>query len=254
MIDIQNVSMAFGKRSILEDVNLTFKPGTISAITGKSGAGKTTLLGIISGLLRPDTGKVLFKGQNILRWGDLKRSRYRNREIGFVFQFFNLLSDNTSYQNIIYPALISPMRGDFDLDKEVRDLASYLNIEEVLHNYPSTLSGGERQRVAVARAIINKPKIILADEPTGNLDDLSAKGILSLFKRLRDESDICLIIVTHDPRIVEFADFHYHLHNAHLVKMKGSTTGTKKTASRKPDTEKKKTAKYPAVKVRAGAR
>jgi lipoprotein-releasing system ATP-binding protein len=220
MIDIQKVSMAFGKRAILDDVNMTFNPGTITAITGKSGAGKTTLLGIISGLLNPDSGKVFFEGKNILRWGDFRRSRYRNKEIGFVFQFFNLLPDITSYQNIIYPALVSFFSKSKDLEKEVNELVEELHIGEILHNYPTTLSGGERQRVAIARAIINRPRIILADEPTGNLDDLSAKGILTLFKKLRDDANICFIIVTHDPRIVDLADTHYHLENARIVKKK----------------------------------
>ena len=220
MIEIQHVSMAFGKRAILDDVNLSLEPGTITAITGKSGAGKTTLLGIISGLLKPDSGKVLFEGKNILKWGDFKRSRYRNKEIGFVFQFFNLLPDITSYQNIIYPAVVSFFAKTKDIDAEVNALVEQLNIGEIIHNYPTTLSGGERQRVAIARAIINKPRIILADEPTGNLDDLSARGILALFKKLRDEHDICLIVVTHDPRIVALADAHYHLEDSRLVKKK----------------------------------
>ena len=240
MIEIQHVSMAFGKRAILDDVNLSLEPGTITAITGKSGAGKTTLLGIISGLLKPDSGKVLFEGKNILKWGDFKRSRYRNKEIGFVFQFFNLLPDITSYQNISYPAVVSFFSKTKEIDAEVNALVEQLNIGEIIHNYPTTLSGGERQLVAIARAIINKPRIILADEPTGNLDDLSARGILSLFKKLRDEYNICLIVVTHDPRIVALADGHYHLEDAHLVKKKdrfrvpeGKTPPKGKTALKK---------------------
>lgn len=248
MIEIQNVAMKFGKRPILEDVNMSFEPGTITAITGKSGAGKTTLLGIISGLLRPDHGKVFFEGKNILRWGDFKRSRYRNREIGFVFQFFNLLPDITSYQNIIYPAVVSFFSRAKDIDDEVNELVDQLHIREILHNYPTTLSGGERQRVAIARAIINRPRIILADEPTGNLDDISAKGILALFAKLRDESNMCLIVVTHDPRIVGIADTHYHLENARLVKKKDGVPPAKKKAAQKNASAAKASPKKAAAK------
>lgn len=251
MIEIQNVAMKFGKRAILEDVNMSFEPGTITAITGKSGAGKTTLLGIISGLLRPDHGKVFFEGKNILRWGDFKRSRYRNREIGFVFQFFNLLPDITSYQNIIYPAVVSFFSRAKDIDEEVNELVDQLHIREILHNYPTTLSGGERQRVAIARAIINRPRIILADEPTGNLDDISAKGILALFAKLRDESNMCLIVVTHDPRIVAIADTHYHLENARLVKKKDGSPAEKSKPSGHGPVKKTSAKRTPAVDRKA---
>ena len=217
LLSVEGVSASFGKRTILDDVSFTVEPSSIVAITGRSGAGKTTLLGIISGLMKPDSGRVVYRGQNILRWGDFRRSRFRNREIGFVFQFFNLLPDMTSYQNIIYPAIISP--ASRSLREKVEYLVSYLGLEKILHQYPATLSGGERQRVAIARAIINSPRIILADEPTGNLDERSAGDIITLFKTLSDENGMAIIIATHDSRTVAGADIHLNIDNARLQRI-----------------------------------
>jgi lipoprotein-releasing system ATP-binding protein len=231
IIKLEKITTAFGKRTILDDISLSFEQGTITAITGKSGSGKTTLLGIISGLLKPNKGRVLFDNRNILRWGDIRRSRYRNKEIGFVFQFFNLLPDMTSYQNILYPARVSPFHTGENVEEMAEDLIEYLNIREIIHNSPSTLSGGERQRVAIARAIINNPRIILADEPTGNLDDKSAADILALFERLRDEYNMCLIVVTHDSRIVKLSDSCYMLENGKFTCLKTEKKKKKKKKS-----------------------
>lgn len=230
LLSVEGVSASFGKRAILDDVSFTVEPSSIVAITGRSGAGKTTLLGIISGLMKPDSGRVVYRGQNILRWGDFKRSRFRNREIGFVFQFFNLLPDMTSYQNIIYPAIISP--ASKSLKEKVEYLVSYLGLEKILHQYPATLSGGERQRVAIARAIINSPRIILADEPTGNLDERSASDIINLFRTLRDENGMAIIIATHDSRTVACADIHLNIDNARLQRIEPPERRKKSRRSR----------------------
>ncbi len=211
LLSVQNVTLNFGKRQILDNINLDVDEGKIIALTGKSGCGKTSLLGIISGLLTPDSGSVFYKNKNILQWGDFRRSRFRNREIGFIFQFFNLLPDMTSYQNIRYPTIIRFFPRN--VDKEIRRMADSLNISEIIHQKPVTLSGGERQRVAIARAIINHPKIILADEPTGNLDVVTAKEIRNLFLKLKNEERISIIVVTHDQTLVEIADEHYHIEN-----------------------------------------
>lgn len=231
LLNVENVSLAFGKRMILDNVSMKIKPGTIIAITGKSGSGKTSLLGIISGLLNPDTGRVMYQGKNIVKWGDFRKSHFRNREIGFVFQFFNLLPDFTSYQNIAYPALLKFFPGP--IAREIRELAEYLNISNILNQYPETLSGGERQRVAIARAIINHPKIILADEPTGNLDDSTAKDIRNLFVRLKEDDKMAVIIVTHDHSLVQAADEHYHLEEGVLTRLKGGSAGSRKKVSAK---------------------
>ncbi len=217
LLSIENISLKFGKRRILDDVSLQVDEGKIIALTGKSGSGKTSILGIISGLLDPDSGRVLYKDKNILKWGDFRRSKFRNREIGFVFQFFNLLPDMTSYQNIRYPTIIKLMPTN--VDKEIRDLAALLNISEILDQNPTTLSGGERQRVAIARAIINHPRLILADEPTGNLDVVTALEIKSLFVRLKTEENMAIILVTHDQSLIEIADEHYHLENGKFRRM-----------------------------------
>lgn len=218
MLIVEDVSTSFGKRKILENVNFHIEPRSIVAITGKSGTGKTTLLGVMSGFLKPDEGRVIYNGQDIFKWSDFKRSRFRNREIGFVFQFFNLLPDITSYDNIIYPAILNPSAGN--IKKEVDYLVEYLDLGNIINQYPTTLSGGERQRVSIARAIINNPKIILADEPTGNLDEKSAGDIISLFKMLREKRGITTIIVTHDEKIVKNADINYHLEETRLVEFK----------------------------------
>lgn len=231
MIKISNINMSFGKRKILNNVNLEIKKRTITTITGKSGTGKTTLLGIISGLLKPDSGEVLFNGKNILKWGDFKRSRYRNKEIGFVFQFFNLLQDLTAYENIMYPAAVKLFSKVTKSDVEY--LINYLDIKKIIHQYPQSLSGGERQRVAVARAIINKPQIILADEPTGNLDDETANSIIKLFIELKEKHNIAIIIVTHDKRFVKIADKNYHLVENELILKKSQKKLKKRVISKK---------------------
>lgn len=244
LLSVENISLHFGKRRILDDVSLKLDEGMIIALTGKSGSGKTSLLGIISGLLNPDSGAVLYKNTNILKWGDFKRSRFRNREIGFVFQFFNLLPDMTSYQNIRYPTIIKLLSNN--VDREIRELAQFLNINEILHQKPATLSGGERQRVAIARAIINHPKLILADEPTGNLDVVTAKEIKNLFLRLKTEEKMAIILVTHDQSLIEIADEHYHLENGKFQRMdiikpviKTESSKTKPAGKKLPAAQKK---------------
>ncbi len=256
LLSVENISLNFGKRKILDDVSLNVEEGRIIALTGKSGSGKTSLLGIISGLLDPDKGRVLYKNRNILKWGDFRRSRFRNREIGFIFQFFNLLPDMTSYQNIRYPTLIKFFPGN--VDREIRDMASYLNIAHVINQKPMTLSGGERQRVAIARAIINHPKMILADEPTGNLDVVTAAEIKNLFLRLKNEEKIAIILVTHDQSLIEIADEHYHLEDAKLRRMinddsakpAGESKRSKKAVSPEKKVLKKVKPEKAAVKVK----
>ena len=217
MLVVDGVSLSFGKRRILEGVSFELPPGRIMALTGKSGSGKTSLLGIISGLLPPDGGRVLFDNRDIFRWGDFRRSRFRNRQIGFVFQFFNLLPELSSRQNIALPAVLNPSSGD--IGREIDFLVEYLGLSEIIDDHPGTLSGGERQRVAIARAVINNPRLILADEPTGNLDDETAQDIAALFRTLKEKRGISIIIVTHDARIVAAADVHYHLEGTRLKKI-----------------------------------
>ena len=214
MMRIENISKSFGKREILSNVNLEVKEGSILSISGKSGSGKSTLLGIMSGLLKPDSGTVYFNDRDIFKWLDFRRSRFRNRNIGFVFQFFNLLPDMTAYQNIVYPTLIncSAWKNRHDVER----LVGFLGLHDILHQYPGTLSGGERQRVAIARAIINRPEIIIADEPTGNLDNETGRDILNLFLEIKNNEGISIVVVTHDDRIIEHSDAHCHLHESRI--------------------------------------
>lgn len=214
LLNLKNLSLSFGKRIILDDVSFDVNKGEIIAITGKSGTGKTSLLGIISGLLKPDIGKVLYKNSDIVNWWDFKKSAFRNKRIGFVFQFFNLLPDLSAYENIRYPSLkrIFPK----NVHKEIIDIAEILGISGILKQKPVTLSGGERQRVAIARAVINGPALLLADEPTGNLDVVTAVEIKNLFVELKEKRGISIVLVTHDQNLIEIADRHYHLENSRL--------------------------------------
>ncbi len=215
LLQVNSVTVQYDERKVLDNVSFDVQESTITALTGKSGSGKTTLLGVISGLLQPNEGTVLFMGDNIFTWSDLKRSRFRNRDIGFVFQFFNLFSDISAYDNIAFPAILN--RQTRNLHARIMELADYLQIIDILDRNPTTLSGGERQRVAIARAIINEPKLILADEPTGNLDTTTANDILKLFARLRDDKGISIIIATHDERIVKASNVQYHIEGGKIL-------------------------------------
>lgn len=240
LLQVNSVTVQYDERKVLDNVSFEVQESTITALTGRSGSGKTTLLGVISGLLQPNEGTVLFMGDNIFTWSDLKRSRFRNRDIGFVFQFFNLFSDISAYDNIAFPAILN--RKTRNLHARIMELADYLQITDLLDRNPTTLSGGERQRVAIARAIINEPKLILADEPTGNLDTATANDILKLFARLRDDKGISVIIATHDERIVKASNVQYHIEGGKIME-NGSGIQKQKVVV-------KKTIKKPVAKMK----
>ena len=204
LLSVNSISVKYDERRVLDKVSFEVNESTITALTGKSGSGKTTLLGVLSGLLKPDEGTVHFMGDNIFKWSDLKRSRFRNRDIGFVFQFFNLFSDISAYDNIAFPAILNKQTRN--LHQRIMELARYLQITDILERNPTTLSGGERQRVAIARAIINEPKLILADEPTGALDSKTGDVILNLLKSLHSKEHVTLVMVTHEPYVAKMAD------------------------------------------------
>jgi putative ABC transport system ATP-binding protein len=189
----------------LSGLNLDVKDNEIIAIMGPSGCGKTTLLNLIGGLDRPTAGSILVDGQNIVNFPDSELVRFRREDVGFVFQFFNLVPTLTTYENIELPMRLSGKPGP-QRKERVEELLELVNMKERAEHKPDELSGGEQQRVALATALANDPKVILADEPTGELDTKTGREVLQLFKTLRDKYNKTEIIVTHDQRISEFAD------------------------------------------------
>jgi len=195
-----------GKQTIaVKDVSLTLKEAEYLAIVGPSGAGKTTLLHIMSGLDSPTKGRVLFEGKDLYTLGDYQISLWRNMTVGFVFQFYHLIEELNVLENVALPSLAfkGTRKTSF---KKAQKLLKYLNIEEKVKYVPSQLSGGERQKVAIARALVNEPRIIFCDEPTGNLDKDSADKVISLLEFLNKNEKKTLVIVTHNPEIVKKAD------------------------------------------------
>lgn len=205
MIQVKNINKSYGSLQVLRDINLSVKKGEVVSIVGASGAGKTTLLQIIGTLDRADSGELFINGQDISKLKDRKLSQFRNENIGFVFQFHNLLPEFTALENVCMPALIRGRSMD-EAKKEAMQLLEFLNLGERAKHKPSELSGGEQQRVAVARALINKPAVILADEPSGNLDSQHAKELHNLFFQLREQYNQTFIIVTHNEELAAMAD------------------------------------------------
>ena len=197
MITANNITKKFGQFTALRDVSLSIERGEYVSIIGASGAGKTTLLQILGTLDKPDIGVVSINGTNVFELSDDELATFRNRHIGFVFQFHQLLPEFTALENIMIPALIAK-REKSEVEREAKELLSFMNLSERADHKPSELSGGEKQRVAVARALINKPDVLLADEPTGSLDSKNKEDIHRLFCQLQQEMGQTLIVVTHD--------------------------------------------------------
>lgn len=205
MIKVSDLKKSYGDISVINGVNLEVQRGEVVAIVGASGAGKTTLLQIIGTLERPDSGKIFFDNQNPMLLNDKKLSAFRNENIGFIFQFHQLLPEFTALENVIIPALIGG-QSKKQASERAMQLLTKLNIDARASHKPSALSGGEQQRVAVARALMNQPKVILADEPSGNLDSKHAKELHELFFSLRDEFNQTIIIVTHNEELAGMSD------------------------------------------------
>jgi len=205
MITAQNITKSFGTLQVLKGVNLHIAEKEIVTITGASGAGKTTLLQILGTLDKPNSGFVEINNVNVNKLDDNSLSVFRNQNIGFVFQFHQLLPEFTALENVMMPALIH--NGNFrNAENEAKKLLEYLNLTERLNHRPNELSGGEKQRVAVARALINKPKVLLADEPSGSLDSKNKAELHRLFLELRNNFALTILIVTHDKELSSFAD------------------------------------------------
>ena len=205
MIEIKNLRKSYDDIKILKGINISFKQGEIASIVGKSGAGKTTLLQIIGTLENPTDGDVFYDNQNVFKLRKNELSNFRNKHIGFVFQFHHLLPEFTALENICMPALIGKTTHKIAIEK-ARYLLDLLEISGRENHKPSELSGGEQQRVSVARSLINDPKIILADEPSGNLDTKTANELHELFFKLREKNNQTFIIVTHNNKLADLAD------------------------------------------------
>ena len=210
MIQLQDITKSFGTLQVLRGINLQIEKGEVVAIVGPSGAGKTTLLQIMGTLDKPDTGKVLIQGKDVFRLSGSKLSKFRNEHIGFVFQFHQLLPEFTALENIMIPALIGGA-GKGEARKRALELLEFMKLTERADHKPSELSGGEKQRVAVARALVNKPDVVFADEPSGSLDTQNKEELHRLFFELRDQMCQTFVIVTHDESLAAMADRTIHI-------------------------------------------
>lgn len=205
MIEAQGIYKSFGNVDVIKGIDIHIDKGEIVTIVGASGAGKSTLLQIIGTLEKADKGEVVINGQNVNKLNQKSIAAFRNKNIGFVFQFHHLLPEFTALENICIPTFIAGESKSNALNKAYK-LLDYLNLTERADHKPSMLSGGEQQRVAVARALINNPAVILADEPSGNLDSQNAKELHELFFKLREQTGQTFVIVTHNPELARMAD------------------------------------------------
>ncbi len=202
---VKELPMGRDKLAILKGVNMAVMPGEIVAIVGPSGSGKTTLLGLIGGLDTPTSGSIVLAGQEISRLNEDKLADVRNRTIGFVFQFFNLVPTLNALENVMLPIQFDN-KSRFNPEKRAKELLTMIGLGQRLTHKPKELSGGEQQRVAIARALANQPAVLLGDEPTGNLDSERGEEILNLIQQLRRDLGLTVILVTHDPKVASRSD------------------------------------------------
>ena len=205
MIKANNITKSFGSLQVLKNIDLEIEAGKIVSIVGASGAGKTTLLQILGTLSQPDSGKLSINGKNALKLNEKELAAFRNQSIGFVFQFHHLLPEFSALENVCLPGFIANKTRK-EVEKRAQELLTFLGLGDRLAHKPNELSGGEKQRVAVARALINNPSVIFADEPTGNLDSKNQSEMHDLFFSLRDQFGITLVIVTHDKEFAKMSD------------------------------------------------
>lgn len=205
MIQVLNIHKSFGDLEVLKGVNLSIAKGEIVAIVGKSGAGKTTLLQLIGTLDRPTKGQVLIDGTDVFELNDTQLAAFRNKNIGFIFQFHQLLPEFTAFENVCIPAMIAREKVA-DYQSRAKMLLTDLGLADRMEHKPSQLSGGEKQRVAAARALMMKPSIILADEPTGSLDEKNKRELSELLLHLREQYGQTILLVTHDKDLATMAD------------------------------------------------
>ena len=205
MIRVTDIHKRFGTLEVLKGVSLDVAPGEVVSIVGASGAGKTTLLQIMGTLSRPDSGRVEIGGEDVSSLGDKALSKFRNERIGFVFQFHHLLAEFTAFENVCIPGLIG-RRSRAEVERRAAELLGMMDLTARRDHKPGQLSGGEQQRVAIARALVNSPAVLLADEPSGNLDSHNRDEIHRLFFELREKLGQTIVIVTHDENLAAMAD------------------------------------------------
>lgn len=216
MIEIKNINKSYGALQVLRNVSVNINQGEMVSIVGPSGAGKTTLLQMIGTLDRPDSGSILYDGVDVLRLHGRDLAHFRNRNIGFVFQFHQLLPEFTALENVAMPALLGGVKQK-EAYSRATELLQFMGLDDRINHKPAQLSGGESQRVAVARALINNPHVILADEPSGSLDSQNKSELLNLFFRLRSEMNQTFVIVTHDETLANQADRVLHMCDGEIV-------------------------------------
>ena len=205
MLQAENITKSYGDLPVLKGVSLHIDKAQVVAIVGPSGAGKSTLLQILGTLDKPDAGSITMNGESLLQLSTKKLAAWRNQNMGFVFQFHNLLPEFTALENVCIPAFIKGSKEEAAQQK-AKEILDLLGLADRIHHKPGAMSGGEQQRVAVARALINSPSIIFADEPSGNLDSANATALHELFFKLRDDLGQTFVIVTHNPSLAQMAD------------------------------------------------
>lgn len=216
MIQLRNITKSFGDLQVLKGIDLDISKGEIVTIVGASGAGKTTLLQIMGTLDKADAGTIVIDGEDVSRMGQKQLSRFRNQKIGFVFQFHQLLPEFTALENIMIPAFIGGM-GKKEARKRAEELLEFMGLSERATHKPNELSGGEKQRVAVARALMNHPAVIMADEPSGSLDSKNKEDLHRLFFELRDKMGQTFVIVTHDETLASISDRTIHMKDGVII-------------------------------------
>lgn len=216
MIEVRGINKSFGSLQVLKNIDLNVQKGEVVSIVGASGAGKTTLLQILGTLDKADSGTVAINGQTIKGMNDRRLSEFRNKNIGFVFQFHQLLPEFTALENIMIPALIAKTK-ESEAEASAKQLLKMLGLSDRADHKPNELSGGEKQRIAVARALINNPSIILADEPSGSLDTENKEELHQLFFKLRDELGQTFVIVTHDEQLASITDRTIYMQDGIIV-------------------------------------